>query len=203
MIEILTVFLGFLMLIATAVYVYYTRQLLNESIKMREVGTYPFINFKLIAKEGFSRVIIENIGKSPAYNLDIEFEENMLKEIKSNCYKTYKSSISYFGVGQYLDIPIHTQKFLDLNKNIVIKVIYKAVDGKKFEDSVELSFEAAKDFGIHYPKSPYADDFNNLTKELENIGKYIQKLTNKNKIDNTLSAEDIDRIARSMSEKKE
>ncbi len=203
MIEILTVTLGFLMLIATGVYVFYTRQLLKESIKMREVGTYPFINFKLIAKQGFSKIIIENIGKSPAYNLEIEFEEKVLKEIKSSCYKTYKSNISYFGMGQYLDIPIQTQKFLDLNKDIVIKVKYKALDGKEFNDSVKLSFEAGKDFGTHYPKAVYEDNFDKLTKELKNIGEYVKKITDQNKEENVLSTEDIDNMTKLYASHKE
>jgi len=193
--DILTVILSFMMLLVTGVYVYYTRQLVKESIKMREANTYPLINFKLIPKTGYSKVFIENIGKTPAFNLQIEFEEKIFDAINSDCSKTNKSTLSYFGVGQYLEIPIHTHKFMELNDDININVSFEAIDKHKFSQSVKLNFEAAKDFGIHFPKATYEDHFNKLSDKLEKIGENIKKLTQKN--DNTidmLTAEDIDAL---------
>ena len=146
-------------------------------------------------KQGFSKVVIENIGKSPAYNLEIEFEEKVLKKIKTNCYKTYKSNIAYFGVSQYIDIPFLTQNYLDLNEEILINLKYESLDGQKFSDSVRLSFEAGKDFGTHYPKAVYEDSFEKLTKEVKNIGESIEKLR-ENKSQNVLSPENINNMAK-------
>jgi hypothetical protein len=194
MIEILTLILGSLMLIATFIYVYFTYKLTQETTKLREIETSPFINAKLIIEAGFSKIYIENIGKSPAYDLNIKFEEETFKTIKSDCYKTYMSNIVYFGVGQVMDIGFRTQILMDLDKEIVLNVTYSSKDNQKFSEIIHLSLGAEKDFGVFYPKSEYEDEFKKLTKELENIGKYVEKLTENNNSKKSLTKDDLERI---------
>lgn len=168
--------IALLMLIATVIYVLYTGNLVKETMKMREVATNPFINAKLILEQGFSKIVIENIGKSPAYNLQIEFEEEVLKEIKpNNCYKTYSSNISYFGVGQHLDINFNTQVFIQLEKDIILNIKYYSVNKKYFRETIKLNFGAEKDFGSFYPKNKYEDQFDKIISELNKIGANIKK----------------------------
>ena len=197
MIEFLTLILAFLMLVATGVYVYYTRQLVGETIKMREIETSPFINAKLILSQGFSKIFIENIGKSPAYDLNIVFEEEMFKVIKSDCYKTYMSNISYFGVGQVMDIGFRTQMLMDLDKDIILKVNYRSNGNQDFSEIIHLNLGAEKDFGVFYPKSEYEDEFKKLAKELENIGKHVKKLTELDIKEKTITAEEMNKMIES------
>jgi hypothetical protein len=203
MIEILTLILASLMLVSTFIYVYFTYKLTQETTKLREIETSPFINAKLIIKSGFSKIYIENIGKSPAYNLNIKFEEETFKTIKSDCYKTYMSNIVYFGVGQVMDIAFRTQILMELNKEIVLNITYSSKDNQNFSETIHLSLGAEKDFGVFYPKSEYEDEFKKLTKELENIGKHVKKLTEKNNEEQILSVEDIDSMAKLYTQHKE
>ena len=194
MIEILTVILGFLMLLATFIYVYFTYKLTQETTKLREIETSPFINAKLIIEKGFSKIYIENIGKSPAYNLNIKFEEETFKAIKSDCYKTYMSDIVYFGVGQVMDIGFRTQILMDIDKDIVINVTYRSKDNRNFSDTIYLSLGAEKNFGVFYPEKEYEDEFKKLTKELENIAKYTKKFTENYNAKRLLTKDDLERI---------
>ena len=57
----MTVLLAILMLLATVVYVYYTGQLLKETVELRKVETSPFINANIQIKQGFSFIVIKNI----------------------------------------------------------------------------------------------------------------------------------------------
>lgn len=48
-------------------------RVLREAIKQREVTTYPDIIYYLEVKDGVVKAIIENIGKSEAYDVHLNF----------------------------------------------------------------------------------------------------------------------------------
>lgn len=164
------------LMLATLVYVYFTYKLTKETTKLREVETSPFINVKLVPEQGFSKIFVENIGNAPAYKLTIKFEEEAFKSIKSDLYKTYMSEISYFGVGQVLDITLRTEKLLESEEDIVLNLIYYSNDNRKFNEIIHLNFKAEKNLGVAYPKKEYESELKILTKEIEKVGKNIETL---------------------------
>lgn len=112
----ITIILALLMFFATVIYVYYTGQLLKETIALRKVETSPFIGSSIQIRQGFSFIIIKNIGKAPAYNLDISFEESIFEDIKATESAINYTQINYFGVNQEISIPFDTKKLVDLKK---------------------------------------------------------------------------------------
>lgn len=174
--EELTIILALLMFFATVIYVYFTGQLLKETIALRKVETNPFIGANIQIREGFSFIIIKNIGKAPAYSLNINLEENIFEEIKATISAINYTQINYFGVNQEISIPFDTRKFVDLKKMIEVDLRYQSKDKENFSEIISLGLEPYNNLGTFYPKSEYEDIFKNIKKELENIGKFTKNI---------------------------
>jgi len=168
-IEIITVIVTILMLLATGIYVYYTKQLLEETIKLREVETSPFIGVHLDISSGLSKIIIKNIGKSPAYNLNIHFNEDILKAIRKNMFRAFEANISYFGVGQHIEIPFHTESLFD--KDIDVNFTYQSKEGNEFDENISLGLQSLSAMNIGYPSLPYEKTLNDISKGIKDLKK--------------------------------
>jgi hypothetical protein len=169
MIEIITVIVTILMLLATGIYVYYTKQLLEETIKLREVETSPFIGAHLDISSGLSRIIIKNIGKSPAYNLNIHFNEDVLKAIRKDMFRAYEANISYFGVEQHIVIPFHTESLFD--KDIKVSFTYQSKEGIEYDENISLGLQSLSAMNISYPSLPYEKVLNDISKGIKELKK--------------------------------
>jgi hypothetical protein len=181
------------LMFATLVYVYFTYKLTKETTKLREVETSPFINAYIDIKQGISKIVISNIGKTPAYNLNIEFEEEKLKEIRrdifGNSVGLHKAKIKYFGVGQKISFPFMTEKLYD--KEIILVLNYKSKDNHNFEERIFLSLKPDKEMNASYHKNPYHDELTKIKDELKGIGQNIKKLTQYDNTEKTYTIEDL------------
>ncbi len=169
--EWLSAIAAFVMVIATSIYVYFTIQLAKETKKLREVETSPLIVAYLqsFKRTTYMELVIKNIGKAPAYDIEIYFDKTFtekLKEIKQNLpihidisYFSPEQSVSYLAGSfeQLRQIPEQSFK---------IHLIYKAKDGKEFYET------------IHYNYSFYAMSDVSKTYEIEELNRMFEKLGN-------------------------
>ena len=170
----ITIILAILMFLATVVYVYYTGQLLKETIALRKVETSPFINADIQISQGFSFIIIKNIGKSPAYNLNISLEKNIFEDIKAMELAINSTKINYFGVNQEISIPFNTNKLINLKKTMRLDLNYQSKEKNDFSETILLGLESHSELGVFYPKSEYEDNLKDIKKELQEIVKVIK-----------------------------
>lgn len=168
---------------ATIIYVYYSNKLVKETTKLREVETTPFISVYLqsFKKSPYMEIIVENIGKAPAYNVRIDFDGNLKEFIKKEkvllpdyldiTYFSPSQKVSYF-LGKYENLTKNN------NKSFIFSMTYFSKDGRKFSDNIEYSYEflARSDNSIPYEMEKYKQIIKSLAKSLD---KSLEKTTNK------------------------
>jgi hypothetical protein len=174
--ESIAILLSILMFLTTVVYVYYTSQLVKETVRLRELETNPFIGANIHIGKGFSMIVVKNIGKVPAYNLSIHLEEKIFEDIKATKSAINYTNIQYFGVEQEISIPFDTRKLIDLEVSIALNLKYESKDDNSFNETIILSLESEKQLGAFYPKYAYDDKLKDIKKELQNISNNIKNL---------------------------
>jgi len=162
------------LMIATLIYVYFTYRLTKETTKLREVETTPFIS--MYAKPDFIlTLVIENIGKAPAYDVKFEMDEKYKSLFQCGC--DLKHNISYFSPNQQLTISMDTYPTLEKSEftNIPIKVRYYSKDKKLFEDSfiIEWKYLSGSDINTNNLKE-VKKAIEATTKEIKELNKIIQ-----------------------------
>jgi len=192
MIEILTLILAFFMLVATFTYVYFTYKLTQETAKLREIETSPFISLHIEAEHsGSMNVIVQNIGKAPAYNISFDMDEKFVEYFHCGC--SFKDNISYFPPTQKIIFSLDS--FEKLSKcdfdNISINVKYYTKENFLIEDRFVLEWKHLSGMAL---ETNYIKGIKN---ELEKIQKHIEKLVVIKDKKDILNANDIDRIAKS------
>ena len=160
-----------ILMFATLVYVYFTYKLTKETTKLREVETTPFISI-YIKPDHFLKLIIENIGKSPAYDVKFEMDEKYKQYFKCGC--DFKRKISYFSPNQRLIIGMDA--YTKLSKldfdYIPIKVKYYSKNNDKYEETFFVEWKYLSGTSL---KSNALEE---IPKELEKISSEIKNLNN-------------------------
>jgi len=131
-----------ILVLATSIYVYFTYKLTKETTKLREVETTPFMSI-LTKPTNPIEMIIENIGKAPAYNIEIEFDEKYLDcFLFDNCKKN-KNKISYFSPNQQLKFLLKQYNKLEKtpHKAIPISISYQSNDGRIFKETFNIEWK--------------------------------------------------------------
>ncbi len=82
---------------------FFTKQSVKEARILREAATLPFISIYIqsFKKSHYLELVIENIGNSPAYNIDINFDENFIQKVhETENSIPSKLHIKYFSPNQ-------------------------------------------------------------------------------------------------------
>jgi hypothetical protein len=158
------------LVVATIIYVYFTYKLTKETTKLREVETTPFISIYTKATRPIE-MIVENIGKAPAYNIEIKFDEKYLDCFLFDCTKN-KNKISYFSPNQQFTILL--KQYGELEKSpyeyIPISVTYQSKDGRTFEELFNIEWKYLSSSEIE------KDGLEEIKKELEKTVKVLDKI---------------------------
>lgn len=140
-----------LLLLATSVYVYFSYKLTKETIKLREVETSPFITAR-ITPHNYSRMLkleIENIGKAPAYDVDITFDDETLQAYKDKKYKLPQTHINYLPIGQKVTTLVGMINELENEINdFVIALKYKSKEQKQFNETIIINYKFMMDINM-------------------------------------------------------
>jgi len=139
--EWLTAVSSLILVIATSIYVYFSYKLTRETTKLREVETTPFMSIYTKPTNPIE-MIVENIGKVPAYNVKIQFDEKYLDCFLFNS-TTNENTISYFSPNQQLKFLLKQYSELEKtpHKSIPITITYLSKDGKFFEEVFNIEWK--------------------------------------------------------------
>lgn len=140
-----------LLLLATSIYVYFSYKLTQETIKLREVETSPFITVK-IEPHNYSQMLkleIENIGKAPAYNVNVIFDNELLESYKDKQYKLPQTQINYLPIGQKITTLIGmVNEIQNEISDFKIYINYKSREQKLFEENIVLNYKFMMDINM-------------------------------------------------------
>lgn len=175
-----------ILVLATMIYVYYTTQLAKETTKLREIETSPFISayLHIFKKSPNIEFVFENIGKAPAYNLEISFDTVAVELFEKNELHLHPVKINYLPVGtkeSYFVGAYDKLKATGLNEvNICLK--YNSKDGVELGEQIRFNFDYMGDakllIGIPYEIEENKRNFDNLVKAVEKVEKAIEKKGN-------------------------
>ena len=170
-----TAFATIVLVVTTIIYVFFAGKLTQETVKLREIETSPFISiifdtsFKVVSH---SKIVIKNIGKAPAYNITFKVDEKYLPHF--NGY-TFENKIEYFAPEQ--EFFILADGFNNLKEagfdSIPITVNYKSKDDRDFTEVFNLKWQH-----FQYFKSDILEDikksFDDLNKEMKELNKTVK-----------------------------
>ena len=134
-------FSSLILVIATVIYVIFTFKLSQETTKLREVETSPFISLTLepLGNSMMLKLVIKNIGKAPAYKIDFSVNEKYKGIFRYN----FENKISYFAPNQ--EITIFGKQYGEFENleydNIPITVTYYSKEDKYFNEVFKLEWQ--------------------------------------------------------------
>lgn len=149
--EWLTAIATVVLVVATIIYVYFSYRLTQETVRLREVETSPFLTIK-IEPYNYSQMLkleIENIGKSPAYNIDVLFSNKMIDVFKDKRYTLPNTHINYLPIGQKVITLIgmihELKEELD---EFEIELRYKSKDNREFDEIIKINYQFMLDINM-------------------------------------------------------
>ena len=152
------------------IYVFFTYKLTKETVKLREIETFPFMSLHIDGSSFVLRLIVKNIGKAPAYNINFYIDKKFESYFSCGC--SLKDKISYFAPNQ--EIFFSLGQFSNLEKieekSIPIKVVYYSKDNNKFEGSFSLEWKHLS--GTVTNTNPFEgikDGINNIDKAIKEL----------------------------------
>lgn len=176
----ISAFSSLILVVATIIYVAFTYKLFSETKKLREIETSPFISLELspFRSSIYLSLKIKNIGKSPAYNISFEIDENFTDIFQFN----FDNKIKYFAPHQEIEAIGKTYKnFVELDiDNIPIKVIYYSRDKIKHEEMFIIEWTPLN--GILLEDDPLNKIENHLKNISNNFEKFVKTTQNNNEL---------------------
>lgn len=179
--EWLTAWTTVFLFIATSIYVYFSYRLTKETVKLREVETSPFITVK-IGPHNYSRMLkmeIENIGKSPAYDVDILFGDKTNDVFKNKKYKLPQTHINYLPVGQkvstFLGMINELENELD---EFEIELKYKSKDKKIFDEAIKINYKFMIEISMSLATPQEISKLEDIKNEISKLNQIIKDRLN-------------------------
>jgi len=178
-----------ILVIATIIYVFFTYKLTRETQRLREIETSPFISVYLqsFKRSQYMEVVIENIGKAPAYDLKIKFDEDLVKELhlRSEDFPE-QLSINYLASGQSLNYFLDNYTNLPKgdDKYITFEISYKSKENKEFSETINYnySFFMKSNISVPYEIEQQKQMLDKLGKSIDNtVNKAVKTLKETNK----------------------
>ena len=167
--DLLNKYSSLILVLATVIYVVFTYKLSRETTKLREIETTPFMAM-YIKPDLMLTLIVENIGKAPAYNIEFEMDEKYQSCFRCGC--DFKHKISYFSPNQQL--VIYMDQYSKLEKldfdSIPIKVKYVSKDGQLFEEVFTIEWKYLSGSALE------TDNLSEIKKAIKEAAKEIKEL---------------------------
>ncbi|WP_022851918.1 hypothetical protein [Limisalsivibrio acetivorans] len=171
--------------LCTGVYVFLTNQSVKEARKLRETATSPLISIYIqsFKKSQYLELVIENIGNSPAYNIDIKFDENFIQKVHETenripfelhiKYFTPKQSVAYF-LCEFGKLP------QDNDFSFNIDLSYSSKDKEVFNDSFKYNYSFLKraDNSIPYELEQHKNMLRGIENSIKGLTSAINKKAN-------------------------
>lgn len=162
---------------ATSIYVYFSYKLTQETIKLREVETSPFLSIKIEPYQ-YSHLLlleIENIGKSPAYNVEISFSEDNNKEFKDKKFTLPQTHINYLPIGQKLPTLLGELNQLKNDIDIFeVNLKYESKDKRLFVETIRINYKYMIEISMLLNTPQNISKLDDIKKEISKLNQTMQ-----------------------------
>lgn len=163
--------------VATSIYVYFSYKLTQETIKLREVETSPFLSIKIEPYQHSHMLLleIENIGKSPAYNVEIKFSDDNNEAFKDKKFTLPQTHINYLPIGQKL--PKLLGELSELKNDIDIFEVnlkYESKDKRLFSETIRINYKYMIEISMLLNIPQNISKLDDIKKEISKLNQTMQ-----------------------------
>lgn len=160
-------YLTFILIFLTYFYVYFTWETLNKMKKESHLERRPYIISDFTSEKSELGLYVKNIGKTPAKNVEIKIEPDIVKFNNDSLNKDiFGSKIDFFPPEKIVETTINlTSKYFTNNPdNYVVTLNYNDSFNEKYSEKIPLDLN-------HHKKQSYI-----VEKELKDIVESLEKL---------------------------
>ena len=167
-----------ILVIVTAIYAWYTKKIVEITIKNENKRNEPKIIAHLESDEDWLNLVylvIRNYGRSVAKNVTFNVNENieLIHDKKLSELRFFKNGVKYFTPHRIIKLPIISMVgkgeglFL---KDIKLVIRYENDEGKQFVNESQLDFNALPEYQIGKPPIyEIANSIKDIKKSLDQI----------------------------------
>lgn len=173
--------LSLVIAISTVVYAFFTYSLSVETKKLRKVQSDPLLSI-IIEPYKFAfiqmKIIIQNIGQGPAYNISFTCEPNI--DIGNNKHLSdlnFLKQHSYLKPNQKIESYIASYQNL-VNKEFSITAKFESMNGEQYTEKFTFNVSDMAGVELLGGDSIYniAENTKNIYKEITNLNKTVKNL---------------------------
>ncbi len=166
-------YLTFALILLTYFYVYFTWETLNKMKKESHLERRPYIISDFTSDNSELGFYVKNIGKTPAKNVGIKIEPDIIKFNNDSLNKDiFGKKIDFFPPKKVVETTINeTSKYFNNNPdNYVVTLTYTDSFNEKFSEKILLDLN-------HHKKQSYIveKDIKNIVESLEKLNKTLSK----------------------------
>lgn len=181
-IQTVTIISTLLIAIATVIYVFFTYRLVKINSSALKEQLRPYVVASLPLRGEQIDLVVENIGKRPAYNVKISFTPELDKILFRAPKSAYEPLMSHkflppnFQAGNIIS---YGGYLTDNNLNDIIfdvKIKYEDTDGILYEEEYEIDI-GSYIFENKFIQSYWKHDISGIKKDLDKINESLIKLT--------------------------
>lgn len=168
---------NFLMVLMTYFLVVFAWVSITKSKKESYYNNRAYIIFDIETDEGIFIFTLQNIGKTPAYDVKLNSEPDLQIFSISSLNSVFKNQIKFFPPGKIIKSDFdYSDEFFDREISPTITINYKDIEGLFHSEVVKIDLSFRK--GLVYRKKKKIDD---IVKSLEKINASVNKSGDKNK----------------------
>ena len=166
-------YLTFTLILLTYFYVYFTWETLNKMKKESHLERRPYIVADFTSEKSELGFYIKNIGKTPAKNVEVRIEPDIVKFNNDSLnLDIFGSKINFFPPDKIVETTINsTSNYFNNNPDqYVVSLNYTDSFNEKYSENISLDLS-------HHKKQSYVveTDMKNVIKSLEKLNKTLSK----------------------------
>ena len=161
--------------ISTFLYVFFTGVIIWQNRRnLRFNDPYISSYFNPWKQTSYLELVIENVGKTPAYNLHLFFDDETKKVFKKNELDLPEQNINYFPSKQKISHFIgHYSKLKKTNLDyIIIYLEYETKKGRKIKENIKFNYDYMEKIELN--KTLLEGNISKVTEALNKINQTIK-----------------------------
>ncbi|MDG5857068.1 hypothetical protein [Clostridium beijerinckii] len=169
---------SFLATLATVVYVFFTYKLLKETIHSREIQNQPYVIVDLEIQSFCLKIIVKNVGNSPAKNIQINMMPNTSNPFSYVEFLAPNREISSVVSYVFRETELKETKY---KFSISYNDVYKKTNTYTHEYTIDISpFLQSANSNENYNKS-IVENLDKMLSKFDNLKSELHDISNANK----------------------
>ncbi len=160
--------------ISTLFYVFFTGVIIWQNRRNLRFNDPYISSYFNPWKQEYLELVIENVGKTPAYNLHLFFDDETKKVFKKNELHLPEKNINYFPSKQKISYFIdHYSNFKKINLDyIIIYLEYETKKGRKIKENIKFNYNYME--GRNLSNTLLEDNISKVAEALKKINQKIK-----------------------------